>query len=105
MIVSSHQWVNRPKYKIMNGKDILHMIDEHLYHLTENTKNCIRKLSDFSLVKAYVFITVYNTENSYFKILQLVLEEELYICGYYNNIENYQYNLFPDDSKLPIFKK
>ena len=104
MIVSSHEWVNRPKYKIMNGEDILHMLDEHLNHLTENTKNCIRKLSDLPLVKAYIFIPEYNTENSYFKILKLFLEEELDIRGYYNNIENYQCSLFPDDSKLPIFK-
>ena len=78
MIVSSHQWVNHPKYKIMNEEAILHMLDEHLDHLTENTKNCVRKLSDLSLIKAYVFITEYNnTENSYFKILKFFLKKNL----------------------------
>ena len=105
MIVSAHEWVNRPKYRIINGEDILQMLDEHLNQLTENTKNSIKKLSDLSLVKGYTFINEYNTENSYFKVLKIFLEQELDIRGYYNNIEEYQYSLFSDDSKLPIFTK
>ena len=99
------EWVNRPKYRIINGEDILQMLDEHLNQLTENTKNSIKKLSDLSLVKGYTFINKYNTENSYFKVLKIFLEQELDIRGYYNNIEEYQYSLSSDDSKLPIFTK
>ena len=105
MIVSFHEWINRPKYRIISGDNILHMLDEDLNHLTEHTKNYIRKLSDLSLVKAYTFISEYKTENSYFNVLKIFLEEELDIRGYYNSIKDYQYCLFPDDYKLPIFKK
>ena len=106
IIVSFHEWVNKPKYKIMNGEDILNVLDEDLNQLKEHTKNYIRELSDLSLAKAYTFISEYTTENSYFKNLKLFLQQELSICGCYNKIiEEYQYCLFRDDSKLPIFRK
>ena len=90
----------------MNGEDILNVLDEDLNQLKEHTKSYIRKLSDLSLFKAYTFISEYTTENSYFKNLKLFLQQELSIHGYYNKIiEEYQYCLFPDDSKLPIFRK
>ena len=104
IIVPSHQWVNRPKYRIIHGEDIFNILDENLDQFTEDTKNYIRKFSDLSVVKAFTFINEYPTDNLYFKVLKLFLEEELDIRGY-NTIKDYRYCLLPDDSKLPIFKK
>ena len=103
MIVPFHEWVNHPTDKIINGDDILNILED-LDQLTEHTKNYVRKLSDLSLVKAYTFINEYTTDNWYFKVLKIFLAKELDIRGY-NIKKDYKYWLFPDDSKLPIFKK
>ena len=103
MIVPFHEWVNHPTYKMINGDDILNILED-LDQLTEHTKNYVRKLSDLSLVKAYTFINEYTTDNWYFQVLKIFLAKELDIRGY-NIKKDYKYCLFPDDSKLPIFKK
>ena len=44
MIVPSHQWINRPKYKIINGEDIFNILDEDLDQLTDDTKIILENL-------------------------------------------------------------
>ena len=81
------------KYRIENGQDIFKYIGPACNYVNEETRNKIQKLSEKSLVKAYMFTKDYVDWNNYYENLSTFIAYKLEIRGYnnLNNIESYNF--------------
>ena len=87
--------------RIQNGYDIINYIGPACNYVDEKVRKKIQKLSEKSLVKAYVYLKDYVDWNDYYENLSTYIAYELEIRGF-NNLNNLHLYNFEDDSHLQL---